>query len=119
MHVNNPSYSCSTTTRKNKEYHCTKEFKQLCAGGKFDQPYSWLGIAYLDVVDTLINLHGTMLYSLVIDNIKLFNMNGWLTQMVGIDGGREIVLGGGNIHCITQQQPAVLPRTVKHEPVYV
>ncbi|KAJ8772206.1 hypothetical protein K2173_027383 [Erythroxylum novogranatense] len=27
-------------------------------------------------------------------------------QVVGIEGAREIVLGGGNIHCITQQQPA-------------
>ncbi|XP_051115918.1 agmatine deiminase-like [Andrographis paniculata] len=27
-------------------------------------------------------------------------------QIVGIEGAREIALGGGNIHCITQQQPA-------------
>ncbi|KAJ8772217.1 hypothetical protein K2173_027394 [Erythroxylum novogranatense] len=27
-------------------------------------------------------------------------------KVVGIEGAREIVLGGGNIHCITQQQPA-------------
>ncbi|CAJ1944282.1 unnamed protein product [Sphenostylis stenocarpa] len=28
-------------------------------------------------------------------------------EVVGIEGSREIVLGGGNIHCITQQQPAI------------
>uniref|UniRef100_A0A7N0R8B8 Agmatine deiminase n=1 Tax=Kalanchoe fedtschenkoi TaxID=63787 RepID=A0A7N0R8B8_KALFE len=28
-------------------------------------------------------------------------------QVVGVEGAREIVLGGGNIHCITQQQPAI------------
>ncbi|GAA0157654.1 hypothetical protein LIER_14879 [Lithospermum erythrorhizon] len=27
-------------------------------------------------------------------------------KVVGVQGAREIVLGGGNIHCITQQQPA-------------
>ncbi|EPS63668.1 hypothetical protein M569_11111, partial [Genlisea aurea] len=27
-------------------------------------------------------------------------------QVVGVEGCREIALGGGNIHCITQQQPA-------------
>ncbi|CAM8972275.1 unnamed protein product [Rhodiola kirilowii] len=31
-------------------------------------------------------------------------------QVVGIKGAREIVLGGGNIHCITQQQPAICSR---------
>ncbi|KAF7058710.1 hypothetical protein CFC21_065709 [Triticum aestivum] len=28
-------------------------------------------------------------------------------EVVMVEGGREIVLGGGNIHCATQQQPAV------------
>nr|KJB06900.1 hypothetical protein B456_001G065900 [Gossypium raimondii] len=28
-------------------------------------------------------------------------------KVVGIEGAREIVLGGGNIHCITQQHPAI------------
>ncbi|KHG15652.1 Agmatine deiminase -like protein [Gossypium arboreum] len=28
-------------------------------------------------------------------------------EVVGIEGAREIVLGGGNIHCITQQHPAI------------
>lgn len=28
-------------------------------------------------------------------------------EVVGIEGCREIVLAGGNIHCITQQQPAI------------
>ncbi|KAF9667685.1 hypothetical protein SADUNF_Sadunf15G0049400 [Salix dunnii] len=30
-------------------------------------------------------------------------------EVVRIEGAREIVLAGGNIHCITQQQPAALP----------
>ncbi|XP_027330840.1 agmatine deiminase [Abrus precatorius] len=28
-------------------------------------------------------------------------------EVVGIEGSREIVFAGGNIHCITQQQPAI------------
>jgi agmatine deiminase len=27
-------------------------------------------------------------------------------EVVGISSGREIMLGGGNVHCITQQQPS-------------
>ncbi|KAG5229960.1 agmatine deiminase [Salix suchowensis] len=34
-------------------------------------------------------------------------------EVVRIEGAREIVLAGGNIYCITQQQPAALPGTVK------
>ncbi len=30
-------------------------------------------------------------------------------KIVGVSGGREISLGGGNIHCITQQQPVGIP----------
>ncbi|XP_022965832.1 agmatine deiminase [Cucurbita maxima] len=36
-------------------------------------------------------------------------------QIVGIEGAREIVLGGGNIHCITQQQPAITSAPLKPE----
>ncbi|KAI5562343.1 hypothetical protein BDE02_15G047600 [Populus trichocarpa] len=32
-------------------------------------------------------------------------------EVVRIEGAREIVLAGGNIHCITQQQPAALSTT--------
>lgn len=31
------------------------------------------------------------------------------TQVVMVEGAREIVLGGGNIHCVTQQQQPVRP----------
>ncbi|PIN06958.1 Agmatine deiminase [Handroanthus impetiginosus] len=30
-------------------------------------------------------------------------------EIVRIEGARDIVLGGGNIHCLTQQQPAAFP----------
>lgn len=40
-------------------------------------------------------------------------MQCWLFQIVGIEGAREIVLGGGNIHCITQQQPAISSAPLK------
>ncbi|KAJ4960381.1 hypothetical protein NE237_020291 [Protea cynaroides] len=35
-------------------------------------------------------------------------------EVVMIEGAREIVLGGGNIHCITQQQAAFTSNIVKH-----
>ncbi|KAL4036134.1 agmatine deiminase [Cucumis melo var. makuwa] len=34
-------------------------------------------------------------------------------EIVGVEGAREIVLGGGNIHCITQQQPAITSSLLK------
>ncbi|TXG51560.1 hypothetical protein EZV62_024084 [Acer yangbiense] len=34
-------------------------------------------------------------------------------EVVKIEGAREIVLAGGNIHCITQQQPAILPSVLQ------
>ncbi|KAL9438356.1 hypothetical protein AB3S75_024099 [Citrus x aurantiifolia] len=34
-------------------------------------------------------------------------------EVVGIERAREIVLGGGNIHCITQQQPAIATNAAK------
>ncbi|PIA57541.1 hypothetical protein AQUCO_00600330v1 [Aquilegia coerulea] len=36
-------------------------------------------------------------------------------EVVMVEGAREICLAGGNIHCITQQQPAVPTSVVKHE----
>ncbi|KAF9592857.1 hypothetical protein IFM89_017822 [Coptis chinensis] len=35
-------------------------------------------------------------------------------EVVMIEGAREICLAGGNIHCITQQQPAIPSTVVKH-----
>ncbi|KAK2663500.1 hypothetical protein Ddye_002074 [Dipteronia dyeriana] len=35
-------------------------------------------------------------------------------EVVKIEGAREIVLAGGNIHCITQQQPAIPPSVAEH-----
>lgn len=34
-------------------------------------------------------------------------------EVVMIPLGREILLGGGNVHCITDQQPAVEQRRVR------
>ncbi|KAK4842850.1 hypothetical protein QYF36_000789 [Acer negundo] len=34
-------------------------------------------------------------------------------EVVKIEGAREIVLAGGNIHCITQQQPAIPPSVLQ------
>ncbi|KAG8049557.1 hypothetical protein GUJ93_ZPchr0009g454 [Zizania palustris] len=39
-------------------------------------------------------------------------------QVVMVDRGREIVLGGGNIHCATQQQPALSPIPLDADAIY-
>lgn len=40
------------------------------------------------------------------EKVLIFLLLTFFFKVVGIENAREIVLAGGNIHCITQQQPA-------------